>query len=449
MGSLRAAVTRADNTFLRERLEGAGSSLGVGVGGTEVIKKEKKKRQEGRGKREEGVRERRREPSRASSFPRSWERPRAAGKVGSLFRGPLGVSAARRGGLAPERPCRQLPQAGVDSAGAAAGPARACCARRGSRVSGWEWRSPRRAGSRAPRVPAQSRGAGRTASAPQGSAGPRAEDSHPRSPVVRLGLSRASDVAAPRLQGERGARGAPVRPRRGVALGRRSLGGGARRPGAPRAGPLPPLVRPPRAASAPRPGRPPPGPPASPPASPPAAPCAGPAAEPGPPARPVRDGAPGRLSRRSARSPRRGKELVPRGRARMEVSGGRDPGGDGAGGSAPPDPLAHGAAAPNSGPCTAARESERQLRLRLCVLNEILGTERDYVGTLRFLQSVSVAPGGSRGQSPLRPPALLRRSAGVGVGSGVGPHNLWPRSPGRGSRGSPQRHPAGRAEPLG
>nr|7RX9_A Chain A, Phosphatidylinositol 3,4,5-trisphosphate-dependent Rac exchanger 1 protein, Endolysin chimera [synthetic construct] len=33
------------------------------------------------------------------------------------------------------------------------------------------------------------------------------------------------------------------------------------------------------------------------------------------------------------------------------------------------------------------RESERQLRLRLCVLNEILGTERDYVGTLRFLQS--------------------------------------------------------------
>uniref|UniRef100_A0A4W2G976 Phosphatidylinositol 3,4,5-trisphosphate-dependent Rac exchanger 1 protein n=1 Tax=Bos indicus x Bos taurus TaxID=30522 RepID=A0A4W2G976_BOBOX len=71
----------------------------------------------------------------------------------------------------------------------------------------------------------------------------------------------------------------------------------------------------------------------------------------------------------------------------MEVSGGRDPGGDGAGDSAPPDALAHGAAAPNSGPCAAARESERQLRLRLCVLNEILGTERDYVGTLRFLQS--------------------------------------------------------------
>lgn len=60
--------------------------------------------------------------------------------------------------------------------------------------------------------------------------------------------------------------------------------------------------------------------------------------------------------------------------------GGGDPGGDGA------HPDARG---PGSGPCAAARDSERQLRLRLCVLNEILGTERDYVGTLRFLQSVS------------------------------------------------------------
>ncbi|XP_074826143.1 phosphatidylinositol 3,4,5-trisphosphate-dependent Rac exchanger 1 protein isoform X3 [Natator depressus] len=33
------------------------------------------------------------------------------------------------------------------------------------------------------------------------------------------------------------------------------------------------------------------------------------------------------------------------------------------------------------------KDSDRQLRLRLCVLSEILGTERDYVGTLRFLQS--------------------------------------------------------------
>lgn len=71
----------------------------------------------------------------------------------------------------------------------------------------------------------------------------------------------------------------------------------------------------------------------------------------------------------------------------MEGPGGSDPGGDGAGDGAHPDPRAPGAAAPSSGPCAAARDSERQLRLRLCVLNEILGTERDYVGTLRFLQS--------------------------------------------------------------
>ncbi|XP_058418495.1 phosphatidylinositol 3,4,5-trisphosphate-dependent Rac exchanger 1 protein isoform X2 [Diceros bicornis minor] len=71
----------------------------------------------------------------------------------------------------------------------------------------------------------------------------------------------------------------------------------------------------------------------------------------------------------------------------MEGPGGSDPGGDGAADGAHPDPRAPGAAAPSSGPCAAARESERQLRLRLCVLNEILGTERDYVSTLRFLQS--------------------------------------------------------------
>uniref|UniRef100_A0A8C3RWC6 Phosphatidylinositol 3,4,5-trisphosphate-dependent Rac exchanger 1 protein n=1 Tax=Chelydra serpentina TaxID=8475 RepID=A0A8C3RWC6_CHESE len=36
---------------------------------------------------------------------------------------------------------------------------------------------------------------------------------------------------------------------------------------------------------------------------------------------------------------------------------------------------------------SSSSDSDRQLRLRLCVLSEILGTERDYVGTLRFLQS--------------------------------------------------------------
>ncbi|KAM7404309.1 hypothetical protein PAMP_011671 [Pampus punctatissimus] len=36
----------------------------------------------------------------------------------------------------------------------------------------------------------------------------------------------------------------------------------------------------------------------------------------------------------------------------------------------------------------AAKDSDRQQRLRLCVLNEILKTERDYVDTLLFLQSI-------------------------------------------------------------
>lgn len=97
------------------------------------------------------------------------------------------------------------------------------------------------------------------------------------------------------------------------------------------------------------------------------------------------------------------------------MPGGSDPSGDGAGDGAHLDPRAPGAAAPISGQCAAARESERQLRLRLCVLNEILGTERDYVGTLRFLQSVSVARG-ARGQPPLQPPAPLRSAGASGAG---------------------------------
>ncbi|MGH0161662.1 UNVERIFIED_CONTAM: hypothetical protein FKN15_041380 [Acipenser sinensis] len=43
------------------------------------------------------------------------------------------------------------------------------------------------------------------------------------------------------------------------------------------------------------------------------------------------------------------------------------------------------------------KDSDRQLRLRLCVLNEILNTERDYVGTMLFLQS----------KTPLLSPAAL------------------------------------------
>lgn len=115
----------------------------------------------------------------------------------------------------------------------------------------------------------------------------------------------------------------------------------------------------------------------------------------------------------------------------MEVPGGSDRSVDGAEDGAHPDPRAPGAGAPTSGLCAAARESERQLRLRLCVLNEILGTERDYVGTLRFLQSVSVSRG-------------VRGRRGAGPQRGRVPTTCGRRS--RGSRESPQGRPAGRAE---
>ncbi|XP_057385281.1 phosphatidylinositol 3,4,5-trisphosphate-dependent Rac exchanger 1 protein isoform X4 [Balaenoptera acutorostrata] len=107
----------------------------------------------------------------------------------------------------------------------------------------------------------------------------------------------------------------------------------------------------------------------------------------------------------------------------MEVPGGSDPSGDGAGDGAHLDPRAPGAAAPISGQCAAARESERQLRLRLCVLNEILGTERDYVGTLRFLQSdPSVAVWvGAEGQQADQG----RGTAVVQVGDGGGPDQAF------------------------
>ncbi|EMP41221.1 Phosphatidylinositol 3,4,5-trisphosphate-dependent Rac exchanger 2 protein [Chelonia mydas] len=35
----------------------------------------------------------------------------------------------------------------------------------------------------------------------------------------------------------------------------------------------------------------------------------------------------------------------------------------------------------------SGKDLEKQLRLRVCVLNELLKTERDYVGTLEFLVS--------------------------------------------------------------
>uniref|UniRef100_A0A672PCW1 Phosphatidylinositol-3,4,5-trisphosphate dependent Rac exchange factor 1 n=1 Tax=Sinocyclocheilus grahami TaxID=75366 RepID=A0A672PCW1_SINGR len=49
------------------------------------------------------------------------------------------------------------------------------------------------------------------------------------------------------------------------------------------------------------------------------------------------------------------------------------------------------AAFPAVPPVSLASDSDRQLRLRLCVLNEILNTERDYVRNLAFLQSVSTS----------------------------------------------------------
>lgn len=44
----------------------------------------------------------------------------------------------------------------------------------------------------------------------------------------------------------------------------------------------------------------------------------------------------------------------------------------------------------------SGKDLEKQLRLRVCVLSELLKTERDYVGTLEFLVSVSSAGGSAR-----------------------------------------------------
>lgn len=40
----------------------------------------------------------------------------------------------------------------------------------------------------------------------------------------------------------------------------------------------------------------------------------------------------------------------------------------------------------------SAKDADKQLRLRVCVLSELQKTERDYVGTLEFLVSVSDRP---------------------------------------------------------
>lgn len=46
----------------------------------------------------------------------------------------------------------------------------------------------------------------------------------------------------------------------------------------------------------------------------------------------------------------------------------------------------------------SGKDLEKQLRLRVCVLNELLKTERDYVGTLEFLVSVSAGAGHAAGR---------------------------------------------------
>lgn len=85
VGSVRAAVTRADN-FLWERLEGAGSSLGVGVGGTEVIKREKEKAGRKRKERRGGKREKERAEPRVF-LPKVVGAPEGSGQGWQPFSG--------------------------------------------------------------------------------------------------------------------------------------------------------------------------------------------------------------------------------------------------------------------------------------------------------------------------------------------------------------------------
>uniref|UniRef100_A0A8C3IZT5 DH domain-containing protein n=1 Tax=Calidris pygmaea TaxID=425635 RepID=A0A8C3IZT5_9CHAR len=63
-------------------------------------------------------------------------------------------------------------------------------------------------------------------------------------------------------------------------------------------------------------------------------------------------------------------------------------------GSSPPDAGGEGGAeepgtgrSPRPRKGESGKDLEKQLRLRVCVLNELLKTERDYVGTLEFLVS--------------------------------------------------------------
>lgn len=64
----------------------------------------------------------------------------------------------------------------------------------------------------------------------------------------------------------------------------------------------------------------------------------------------------------------------------------------------------------------SGKDLEKQLRLRVCVLNELLKTERDYVGTLEFLVSVSGGAGGPQ-------PAGQAAPGAAGSGAAAAPRD--------------------------
>lgn len=98
------------------------------------------------------------------------------------------------------------------------------------------------------------------------------------------------------------------------------------------------------------------------------------------------------------------------------------------------------------GRAESARDLEKQLRLRVCVLSELQKTERDYVGTLEFLVSVR----GSRRHGARAARAALS-ARGPGTRPGIAGTRI--RAPTLGPRGResflmPGDAPSGRGEKL-
>ncbi|XP_044937145.1 phosphatidylinositol 3,4,5-trisphosphate-dependent Rac exchanger 2 protein-like [Mustela putorius furo] len=62
-----------------------------------------------------------------------------------------------------------------------------------------------------------------------------------------------------------------------------------------------------------------------------------------------------------------------------------------------------------------AKDLEKQLRLRVCVLSELQKSERDYVGTLELLVSESVSPLGDAGCSWRRSARIPKRQRARGI----------------------------------